>query len=175
MIAGYYKFIVLPEGVKQLNKIKSNARLDCVSYAGNYQGLTFFVNKKGQLSLYKVPARDIVSTHNRRITEWSLSNNNLNFSSIYIENYDCIEFGYGYPNKNPFIGIDKKPNPVYPYCNDGYLFIINRDYTEIEVLVIADGRNLISYYYQHLIDGFFDTELSGLRAIAKPFFNYQRL
>lgn len=175
MIKAYYKFIVLPEEVKQLNKIKSKARLDCVCFSGNYEGLTFFVNKQGQLFLYKVPAKEMVNTHSKRISEWTLSNNNLNFSSIYIENLDCINFGYGYPNKNPFIGIEKKPNPVYPYCNDGYLFIINSDYTVIEVLVIIEGRNLINSYYQHLIDGYFDAEISELRANAKPYFKYNGL
>lgn len=172
MITAYYKFIALPDEIKAQNKIRSKARLDCIKHKGNYKGLTFFVNKQGHLSLYKVPAKDIVNTHVKRVSEWTLSNNNLNFSSIYIENFEFSEYGYGYPNKNPFIGVDKKPNPVYPYCNDGYLFVINKDYTEIEVLVIADGRNLISYYYQHLIDGYFDAELSTLRTEAKPFFNY---
>lgn len=172
MITAYYKFVLLPSEVRALNKIKSTARLDCIACTGNYKGLTFFVNKQNQLALYKVPAKDIVNSHHKRIAEWSLSNNNLNFSSIYIENFDCPEYGYGYPNKNPFIGIDKKPNPVYPFCNDGYLFILNKEYTEIEVLIISDGRNLISYYYQHLIDGLFDTELRELRSISKPHFKY---
>lgn len=101
-----------------------------------------------------------------------MSNNNLNLSSIYIEDFDCSEYGYGYPNKNPFISKDRKPNPLFEYSNDSYLFIINKDYTEIEILVIADGRNLISYYYQNLIDGHFDIELKELRRQAKPFYPY---
>lgn len=172
MITAYYKFVLLPSEVRALNKIRSTARLDCIACSGSYKGLTFFVNKQNQLALYKVPAKDIVNSHHKRIAEWSLSNNNLNFSSIYIENFDCPEYGYGYPNKNPFIGIDKKQNPVYPFCNDGYLFILNKEYTEIEILIISDGRNLISYYYQHLIDGLFDTELRELRAISKPHCHY---
>lgn len=172
MITAYYKFIELPDEVKSANKIRSKARLDCVSYTGNYSGLTFFVNKQGHLALYKVPARDIVNTHCKRIAEWSLANNNLNLSSIYIEDFDCKEFGYGYPNKNPSIGKDRKPNPLFEFCNDSYLFIMNKDYTEIEILVIADGRNLISYYYQNLIDRQFDNEIKELRKQAKPFFKY---
>lgn len=172
MIAGYYKFIVLPDEVKAQNKIRSKARLDCVLYSGNYLGLTFFVNKQNQLSLYKVPAKDIINTHCKRIAEWALSNNNLNFSSIYIEDLDCPQYGYGYPNKNPFIGKDKKPNPLYKYSNDCYLFIKNNDYTEIEILIIEDGRNLIIPYYEHLIDGRFDNDIKELRDKAIPFYNY---
>lgn len=172
MIKAYYKFIELSDEVKTANKIRSKARLDCISYAGNYKGLTFFVNKQNQLSLYKSPARDIVNTHCKRVAEWTLTNNNLNFSSIYIENFDCPEFGYGYPNKNPFIGKERRANPLFEFSNDGYLFIVNKDYTEIEILIIADGRNLISYYYQKLIDGHFDNELKELRKHSKPYFKY---
>lgn len=172
MIDGYFKFAVLPDNIKEQNKIRSKARLDCVSYAGLYEGLTNFVNKQNQLSLYKAPSRDIINTHSKRIAEWTLSNNNLNFSSIYIEDLEYTQYGYGYPNKNPFIGKEKKPNPLFKYANDGYLFIINKDYTEIEVLIIVDGRNLISSYYQSLIDGNFDAELNELRTEAKPFYNY---
>lgn len=175
MITAYFKFIELPQPIKEANKIKSKARLDCVGFAGLYEGLTFFVNKAGQLALYKVPAKEIVNTHSKRIAEWTLSNNNLNFSSLYIEDLECPEFAYGYPNKKPFIGKEKKPNPVFKFSNDGYLFIVNKDYSEIEVLVIADGRNLISYYYQHLIDGQFDAELKELRFKVEPFFHYQGL
>ena len=44
--------------------------------------------------------------------------------------------------------------------------------TEIEILILPDGRNLISHYYQHLIDGYFDAEIQRLRAEAKPIFEY---
>ncbi|MCA6442323.1 MAG: hypothetical protein ACK5QC_15235 [Bacteroidota bacterium] len=172
MITALYKFVVLPEIIREQNKIRSKARLDCISYSGAYDGLTFFVNKQNHLALYKVPAKEIVNANSKRIAEWTLTNNNLNFSSIYIEDFECPELGYGCPNKKPFIGKDKKPNPLFKYANDGYLFIINKDYTEIEVLIIVDGRNLISYYYQNLIDGNFDSELIELRKQAKPFFNY---
>ena len=98
-------------------------------------------------------------------------NSSLNFSSIYIEDFDFLEYGYGYPNAKPRLN-NGEPNPLHPFKNDGYLFIINKDYTEIEVLILVDGRNLISHYYQHLIDGFFDTEIQRLRLEAKPFYAY---
>jgi hypothetical protein len=65
-----------------------------------------------------------------------------------------------------------KPNPQFEFRNDGYLFLVNTDYTEIEVLVITDGRNLISSYYQKMIDGGFDDELKILREQARPFYRY---
>jgi hypothetical protein len=175
MIQYYFKFEELSKDVKALNKIRSNARLDCTAHTGNYEGLTKFINSHGHLALYKVQAREVVSTHYKRLAEWTLTNNNLNFSSIYIEELEYPQFAYGTPNKNAFIGKERKPNPLFAYRNDGYLFIINNDYSVIEVFVITDGRNLISSYYQHLIDGSFDIQINELRKQAKPFFNYAGL
>ncbi|MCZ2101283.1 MAG: hypothetical protein LC107_07080 [Chitinophagales bacterium] len=171
MIAGYYKLVALTDEVKAQNKIKSKARLDCISFAGTYKGLTNFVNKQGQLFFYKTPCREFVEAQSKRTAEWSLTNSSLNFSSIYIEDFDFLEYGYGYPNAKPRLS-NGEPNPLHPFKNDGYLFITNKDYTQIEVLIISDGRNLISHYYQHLIDGYFDGEIQRLRADAKPFYEY---
>ena len=61
------------------------------------------------------------------------------------------------------------------FRNDGYLFLINKDYSEIELIVIPDGRNLISSYYQKMIDGGFDDEVRELRQQAKAFYQYEEL
>jgi len=182
MITGLYKFISLPDEVKTAHKIRSKARLDCVAITdqaeAKYEGLTKFVNAKGQLFFFKTPPRDFVSANSKRIAEWSLTNSigksTINFSSIYIEDTDCPEIGYGYPNANRLLG-NGSPNPLFEFRNDGYLFLINRDYTEIEVLIIPDGRNLIGSYYQKMIDGGFDDEVKELRAKAKIFYPYDWL
>jgi hypothetical protein len=171
MIAGYYKLVTFTDELKAQNKIRSKARLDCINYAGNYKGLTNFVNKQGQLFFYKTPCREFIEAQSKRVAEWSLTNGSLNFSSIYIEDFDFLEYGYGYPNAKPRLS-NGEPNPLHPFKNDGYLFIVNKDYTQIEILILADGRNLISHYYQHLIDGFFDAEIQRLRLEAKPYFEY---
>lgn len=171
MITNYFKFVMLSDTVKTSHKIKSKARLDCISFAGNYQGLTNFVNSKGQLFFYKTPARDFVNTDSKRLAEWSLTNSSLNLSSIYIEDMDCPEIGYGYPNAKRLLS-NGSENPLFPFRNDGYLFIINRDYSEIELLIIPDGRNLISSYYQKMIDGGFDDEIRELKKQAKTFYRY---
>jgi len=104
----------------------------------------------------------------------SLTNNSLNFSSIYIEDYDFPEYGYGYPNAKRLLS-NGSINPQFEFRNDGYLFVINKDYSEIEILIIPDGRNLISGYYQRLIDGLFDDDLKRLRNQSKSFFQYECL
>jgi hypothetical protein len=178
MIGAYYKLAMLPDEVRTANKIKSKARVDCVAYTdpipGGYNGLTNFVNYKGQLFFYKTPCRDFISTDRKRLAEWSLTNNNINLSSIYIEDFDFPEIGYGYPNAKRLLS-NGSINPQFDFRNDGYLFLINPDYSIIELFVIPDGRNLISAYYQRMIDNGFDDEVKRLRDQAIPFCNYDGL
>lgn len=178
MIGAYYKLATLPDEVKAANKIRSKVRLDCISFtdmvAGNYKGLTNFVNHKGQLFFYKTACRDFVNTDSKRLAEWSLTGNGLNFSSIYIDDLDYPEIGYGYPNAKRHLS-NGSFNPLFEFRNDGYLFLMNKDYSEIELLIIQDGRNLISSYYQKLIDGGYDDELLSLRQLAKIFYQYDGL
>ena len=170
MIGAYYKLIDLPDDIRTKHNIKSKARLDCVSFVdkvtGGYNGLTNFVNSKGLLFFYKTPCNNFVNTDSKRLAEWSLTGNGLNFSSIYHDDMDFPEIGYGYPNANRLLknGIS---NPLFPFRNDGYLFLLNRAFSEIELLIIPDGRNLISSYYQKMIDGGFDDEVSRLRQQAQ--------
>jgi hypothetical protein len=178
MIKAYFKLTTLTDDLKTANKIKSKARLDCTSFtdlvAGGYKGLTNFINPKGQLLFYKTACRDFVNSDSKRLAEWSLTGNGLNFSSIYIDDTDFPEIGYGYPNANRYLS-NGCLNPLFEFRNDGYLFIINSDYSEIEILIIPDGRNLISSYYQKMIDGGFDFEVNQLRQQAKIFYQYDRL
>ena len=175
MIGAYFKLALLPDEVRASNKIRSKARLDCIVYSdlvkGNYKGLTNFVNHKGQLFFYKTPCKDFVTTDSKRLAEWSLTGNGLNFSSIYIDDLDYPEIGYGYPNASRLLS-NGSINPLFEFRNDGYLFVMNKDYSEIELLIIPDGRNLISSYYQKFIDGGFDDEVRQLRLQAKPFYQY---
>ncbi len=178
MIGACFKLVTLSDEVRAANKIRSKDRLDCILFtdhvAGTYKGLTNFVNQKRQLFFYKTACRDFVNTDSKRLAEWSLTGNGLNFSSIFIDDIDCPEIGYGYPNANRLLS-NGSPNPLFEFRNDGYLFLMNKDYSEIELLVIPDGRNLISSYYQKLIDGGFDDEIRQLRQQAKVYYNYDGL
>lgn len=175
MIRAYFKLALLPDEVRAANKIRSKARLDCIVFSDmvteGYKGLTNFVNHKGQLFFYKTPCRDFVTTDSKRLAEWSLTGNGLNFSSIYIDDLDYPEIGYGYPNASRLLS-NGSINPLFEFRNDGYLFVMNKDYSEIELLIIPDGRNLISSYYQKFIDGGFDDDFRQLRLQARPFYQY---
>jgi hypothetical protein len=174
VIGAYYKMAMLSDEAKAMHKIKSMNRLDCVSFTDliNYKGLTNFVNKKGQLYLYMTSCRKFISANSKRVAEWSLTGNGLNFTSIYIDNLDCPGIGYGYPNSHTNLA-NGQPNPLYHFRNDAYLFLINADYTEIEIFIIPDGRHLIGSYYQIMIDEGFADEVKNLREKSKPFFNYE--
>jgi hypothetical protein len=178
MIAAIYNLAQLSDEVKAKNGIRSKARLDCVTYSdqmpGGYKALTNFVNSKGQLFFYLTPCRDFVNTDSRRMAEWSLTNSSQNLSSIYIEDNDFPEFGYGYPNANRLLS-NRTPNPLFDYRNDGYLFQVNSTYTEIDLIVVKDGRNLITSYYHKMIDGGFADEVARLKAQARPFYPYDGL
>ena len=178
MIRAYYRLAILQEEVRTANKIRSKERLDCISFTdkvkGGYKGLTNFVNHKGQLFFYKTACRDFVNTDSKRLAEWSLTANGLNLSSIYIDDIDFPEIGYGYPNPKRILN-NGTANPLFEFRNDGYLFLLNKDYSEIELLIIPDGRNLIGSYYQRLIDGDFDEEVKQLREEAKIFYKYDGL
>ena len=172
MILAYYKFVCLPNEVKTKNGIRSKQRLDCILHAGEWQGMNYFINKKGHLCLFKAPKGSYMSGSAKRHSEWSLTNNSLNFSSIYLEDPEFIQYGFGYPNKKATLGKKQELNPLFPFRNDCFLFITNLDLTEVEVIIFKDVRNLVSHYYQYLIDGMFDNELNELRSGGKPYFKY---
>jgi len=167
----YFRFLNLPAPVKAANNIRSKKRLDCIKYAGNYTGLDCLKNHKGMLFLYKTPAGHFVSSDAKREAEWSLTKSSLNVTSLFIEDLDYPQYAYGYPNSSRLLS-NGDENPFYPYRHDGYLFIMNKDITELEMLIIPDSRNLISSYYQMLIDGELDSDIERLRQQAQTFYNY---
>lgn len=167
----YFKFLNLPVQVKQSNNIRSKKRLDCIQQAGNYTGLNCLKNHKGMLFVYKTPAGQFVSADVKREAEWSLTKSSLNLTSLFIEDLDYPQFAYGYPNSSRLLS-NGDENPFYAYRHDGYLFIMNKDITELEMFIIPDSRNLISSYYQLLIDGELDSDISALRQQAQTFYDY---
>ncbi|HMS29269.1 MAG TPA: hypothetical protein PKD32_05430 [Saprospiraceae bacterium] len=175
MLVHYSKLIILPDEVKAQNGIKVGAivpRYDCIAVAGNYKGLEAFTNQKGVMSFYLTPSREVIETNNKRYAEYCLTGGkSLNFGSLY-KFIDYPNFAYSYPNKKPFVGQKREPNPLYPFGNDLYLILTDKEYTYFEILVIEQGRNLAEHYLQLLIEGNFDTEIQKMRVEAKPIFEY---
>jgi hypothetical protein len=178
MISGYYKLVTLSEEVKAQNKIKLGAkiiRLDCTDFAGTYKGLESAKNKKGMLFFNVTKSTEIVKAHSKRIAEYCLTGSingcSINYGSIY-KSVEFPEFGYSYPNSNPTIGKDNKPNPLYTFRNDLYLMIIAPDYSQIELLIFEGRKNLLEPYLQNLIDGVYDEVIERLKKEVKPMYEY---
>jgi hypothetical protein len=174
MISGYFKLVTLSEEIKTQNKIKVGAivpRLDCVEMAGNYKGLAPFMNSKGMLYFNLTPSREIIETHGKRYAEFCLTVNSMNFGSLY-KFLDLPNYAYSYPNSKPTLGKERKPNPLFNFRSDLYLMIVEPDYSQIEILIVEDCKNLAEEYLQSLIDGYFDEEIERLRKEVKPMFEY---
>ena len=107
----------------------------------------------------------------KRVPEWSLTQSSLNLTSLYIQDFDNPQFAYGYPNASHRLS-NGSENPLYEYRSDGYLFILSDDLEQVELIVLPEQRNLISSWYQLLIDGELEEDISRLRQNAKPFFEY---
>jgi hypothetical protein len=171
----YYKLIVLPDEVKVFHGIRSKVRKDCVmfndSQVGGYEGLQPLYNHRGQFYLYLTLAGHFINADSRRKPEWSLTQSGFNLTSIYLEDFDFPQYGYGYPYSERFMG-NGSENPLYHFRNDGYLIIMDDDRSELELIVIPDSRNMISSHYSLLLDGELDGEIDHLRMEAKPFYEY---
>jgi hypothetical protein len=172
MLVAYYKMVMLSNEVKQRNNIKSNQRFDCIMFKGAYNGINPFVSHKAMFYLNLRPQKEFIKTDSKRLTEFSLTGGkSLNFTGLYFEDIQQPTFCYGYPNGKLKLS-NGELNPVFQFRNDLYLFIVNKDFTEIEILVFQNCKNVASEYLQALIKGEFDNEIVRLRNEAQPFYNY---
>jgi hypothetical protein len=174
----YIKMQQLPDEVKRANKgIKVGAkipRLDCVALAGYYEGLKPIFSSKGQLKFYLVQTRGLINSNDqRRAGYFLMGEHSINFSSIFLQDFDTGDqcFGFGEPNSNKKLK-NGKPNPMLPFSEDAYLFITNPAFTEIEILIIRRGRYLIQGNLKQLANGEFSDALKAMREQAKPIYNY---
>lgn len=168
----------LPDDVKKANKIKIGARVprfDVTATAGYYEPLEAFKNAKGMLFFYLQKTTGIInSPDNRRAVHFlQCSKDSCNFSSIFT--VDITRTGkivaFGEPNGSVQLRRGKS-NPFYKFRNDGYLFLISKDYSRIEILVIPNGRHTIRGNVQQLINGNFDDALQTIRKNAQLMYNY---
>ena len=60
----------------------------------------------------------------------------------------------------------KDRNPLFEEKDDGFIFIIDRDFRFVEIFVIADGRPMIDAYRKGFTLGKFDNELKLMREAA---------
>ena len=175
----YIKLQQLTDEVKRANKIKVGAkvpRLDCSAMAGYYEGLNCLTSTKGQLKFYLLQTRGLINSNDqRRAGFFLMGDHSINFSSVFMQSFDnsdqSVCYGFGEPNKNPTLK-NGLSNPMLPFADDGFLFISNPGFTELEILIITNGRYLIQGYLKMLANGAYNEALKAMREQAKPIFNY---
>lgn len=173
-LTAYYRFEVLPEGIRTLNGFKSPSRYDCTGlYNPNAHGLLpLFQSKRKMLFLYLNPVREMIKADSKRQATYFLGNGDMNLSSLHVERPEFSQFAYGYCNGKDRLN-DGRPNPATPYKHDALLFVCNWQQQVIEVLVIRDGKPLVDNLYNLLIDGEYEEELVRLRQLARPYYPYK--
>lgn len=176
MIEAYYKLEILSDELKSSNKIKVGARIpryDCTRCSGKYEGINPFINSKGMFKLSLMECRDFVKTDKRRMTEFALvGGKSYNFSSLFSEDGNTIY--YGYPNGKPFLK-DGRKNPLFQFRNDLYIFLIDKTFQEIEILILPNQKGFALELVQSFTEGDYDDDIELFRNNYKTFFNYECL
>jgi hypothetical protein len=184
----YLKTEQLPKDVKARHGIKVDAkipRLDVVGQAGYYPPLQDLKNREGMIFFYLIETNGLIKSSDLRRADVSLQCKAGNFSSIFTLDLGAENLvGYGYPAGEEFFKPKQKkgkdgtatlvprPNPFYAQCNDGFLFIAPLGYSELEIVIVPNGKFCIQSYAKKYADGQMDDVLEALRSAAQPIFPY---
>ncbi len=173
----YFKLEQLSPEIRIQNNLKPDTknRLDCTFFnapESHLRGLTFFVNHKGMFYLNLTPAQKVSKASLQRQAVYMLTGRSVNLTSIFIDDPESPEYAYGNPPYKPMLTKKKKPNPMFSFKEDLYLFIINDDYTQVELVIVPGQKNLWTSYYLKLIQGELNSAIQNLRDGAKPFYHY---
>lgn len=182
LFTAYIRAERLTDEVRARNGMKpagKTPRFDVAEMAGYYKPLEALRLKNGMLYFYLNNTAYTTSTTNnpaRRRADRSLQvKDSLNFSSVYLLETPAADgsiIGYGNPYGAATFGKDRKPNPFAGCSNDGFLFIIAPDYSQIEILVIPNGLFTMLGNAQALCDGRYNEALEAMRNNARPYYEY---
>ena len=173
----YFNLEVLNPVIRVSNNLKPTTkdRYDCTRFNipnDNDRGFRFFKNPKGMIYLKRTESVPVIKCEEDRRAEYFLSGKSINFSSIYHKGSE-ERYAFGNPSSREVLGKKhKKNNPFYQYKNDLYLFIINEDYTRIEIIIIPEMKNHESTYYSCLVNGEFNHDLEELRSKSITYYDY---
>ena len=178
VFCNYLKLEVLPDDVKQLHKIKLNPktpRYDVTAMAGDTTYIDGLKNNKGMIIFYLVPSKEISKKFDRIADQNLQAKDSYNFSGVYL--LEKVEgeplVGFGNPLQDETFGKWRKnKNPFYDVRDDGYVFLIQPDWKQIEIFVVRGGGGSIIAIAQSLKGGCYQKEIEDLRQKAKPIFDY---
>ena len=175
-INAYFRLEQLSVEVRTANKIKSDSRLDCVAFAGGYQPVLDARNSKGMFYVTCTDTRGIVNTTDSRRADRLLSiAGKYNLGSLFLLDETASNgrlVAYSNPNGAKVCGKDKKPNPFAGCGKDLLLFLINKDWNSIEMLVIKGACGFALQYAKFLASGELDEQLQELRDSAGELYEY---
>jgi hypothetical protein len=153
---------------------KKTPKYTIVAQAGYYPPMEQLKGRDGQISMNlmeKLKEGDNVPSMRLQ------AKNSLNFTGLkeYFIDGKLSGYAYGYPLDRPTYSNDEKPNPLFDYKDDGFLFVIHTDESDptsivpvaIELIVLEGAKVLISAYCKQLVMGGFDEALQALREQAQ--------
>ena len=153
---------------------KKTPKFTIVEQAGYYPPMEDLKGRDGQISvnlMEKLKEGDNVPSMRLQ------AKNSLNFTGLkeYFIDGKLGGYAYGYPLDRPTYSNDEKPNPLFDYKDDGFLFVIHTDESDptsivpvvIELIVLEGAKVLISAYCKQLVMGGFDEALQALREQAQ--------
>ena len=160
--------------VNTTQKGKKTPKFTISEAAGYYPPMEQLKGRDGQISMNlmeKLKEGDNVPSMRLQ------AKNSLNFTGLkeYLIDGKLSGYAYGYPLDRPTYSNDEKPNPLFDYKDDGFLFVIHTDESDptsivpvaIELIVLEGAKVLISAYCKQLVMGGFDEALQALREQAQ--------
>ena len=160
--------------VNTTQKGKKTPKFTISEAAGYYPPMEQLKGRDGQISMNlmeKLKEGDNVPSMRLQ------AKNSLNFTGLkeYFIDGKLSGYAYGYPLDRPTYSNDEKPNPLFEYKDDGFLFVIHTDESDptsivpvaIELIVLEGAKVLISAYCKQLVMGGFDEALQALREQAQ--------
>ena len=160
--------------VNTTQKGKKTPKFTISEAAGYYPPMEQLKGRDGQISMNlmeKLKEGDNVPSMRLQ------AKNSLNFTGLkeYFIDGKLSGYAYGYPLDRPTYSNDEKPNPLFDYKDDGFLFVIHTDESDptsivpvaIELIVLEGAKVLICAYCKQLVMGGFDEALQALREQAQ--------
>lgn len=150
---------------------KKTPKYSILKEAGYYQPMDSLRGRDGKISFYLMEKlKEGTNVPAMRLQ----AKGSINFTGLkdYFVDGKLSGYAYGYPYGEKIFSKDKRPNPFYPYKEDGYLFIVSNGLegqsvpASIELIVLEEAKILASAYCKQLLMGGFDEALSTLRGQA---------
>jgi hypothetical protein len=156
----------LSNAIKTANGLReSKYRYDAISYIGNIEILRELFNEKGMLYFNLIPNNGNIKPNPPFFANYFLNDRFANnFTSLYYlhTNTPC----FGYANKEP--QIKGKPNPMYKYKDDLFLFDLSNE-NVIDLYILKNQKQNA----MKCLESFEECKAKIANETLKPIYNYK--